>query len=62
VNTVCSGRVNNCDLAMNRTFRRRAAPRKKWSRNEKWFGARRTGPCWGTFSAEIERSRSAPIP
>jgi hypothetical protein len=62
VNTVCSGGVNSWDFAMNRTFRRSAAPRKKWSRNEKWFGASRTGPCWGTFSAEIDLSRSASMP
>ena len=62
VNTVCSGGVNSCDFAMNRTFRRSAAPRKKWSRNEKWFGARRTAPCCGTFSSEIDRSRNAAFP
>ena len=42
---------------MNRTLRRMNAPAKKWSMNEKWFGARITGPDGGTFSAAIERAR-----
>ena len=27
--------------------------------NEKWFGARITGPVAGTFSAEMQRARKA---
>ena len=42
---------------MKRTRRRIGAPTKKWSMNEKWFGARITGPRAGTFSAEIARVR-----
>jgi hypothetical protein len=53
----CIGRLNSCDLAMNRTFRRIADPRKKWSMNEKWFGARMTGPLGGTWSASMVRVR-----
>ena len=41
---------------MNRTRRRMNAPTKKWSMNEKWFGAMITGPV-GTFSAAIPRAR-----
>ena len=51
------GRLNICDLAMNRTLRRIETPRKKWSMNEKWFGARITGPVPGTFSAATPRVR-----
>ena len=40
----CIGGLKSCDLAMNRTLRRIEAPRKKWSMNEKWLGARITGP------------------
>ena len=42
---------------MNRTRRRTNAPVKKWSMNEKWFGARITGPLCGTFSAPLPRAR-----
>ena len=42
---------------MNRTLRRMNAPTKKWSMNEKWLGARITGPAGGTFSAADERAR-----
>jgi hypothetical protein len=42
---------------MNRTRRRMNAPAKKWSMNEKWFGARMTGPVCGTFSAPLPRAR-----
>ena len=49
------GGLNSCDLAMNCTRRRRNAPTKKWSMNEKWFGAMMTGP-GGTFSAAIHGS------
>ena len=42
---------------MNRTLRRVNAPRKKWSMNEKWFGARITGPDCGIFSDEMHCSR-----
>ena len=42
---------------MNRTLRRVETPRKKWSMNEKWFGARMTGPLGGTFSAAMPRAR-----
>ena len=42
---------------MNRTLRRMNAPRKKWSMNEKWLGARITGPDGGTLSLAIERAR-----
>ena len=42
---------------MNRTRRRMKAPTKKWSMNEKWFGARITGPSVGTFSAPWPRAR-----
>ena len=42
---------------MNRTLRRIETPRKKWSMNEKWFGARISGPSAGTFSAPIPRAR-----
>ena len=52
----CIGRANSCDLAMKRTRRRMNAPTKKWSMNEKWFGAMITGPV-GTFSAAIPRAR-----
>ena len=41
---------------MKRTRRRMNAPTKKWSMNEKWFGAMITGPV-GTFSAAIPRAR-----
>jgi len=54
-----SGGLNICDLAMKRTLRRMNAPRKKWSMNEKWLGARITGPLAGTFSDEIQRARKA---
>jgi hypothetical protein len=42
---------------MKRTLRRIEMPRKKWSMNEKWFGARITGPLAGTLSAAIPRAR-----
>ena len=42
---------------MNRTLRRIDAPRKKWSMNEKWFGARMTGPLGGTCSVAMPRAR-----
>ena len=42
---------------MNCTRRRMPAPAKKWSMNEKWFGARITGPSAGTFHLSMERSR-----
>jgi hypothetical protein len=42
---------------MKRTLRRRNAPTKKWSMNEKWFGARITGPDSGTFCEEMQRPR-----
>jgi hypothetical protein len=42
---------------MNRTRLRMNAPAKKWSMNEKWFGARITGPVCGTFSASCARAR-----
>jgi hypothetical protein len=42
---------------MKQTLRRIEAPRKKWSMNEKWFGARITAPRVGTFSASIPRVR-----
>jgi hypothetical protein len=42
---------------MNRTLRRIEVPRKKWSMNEEWFGARITGPVFGTFSAKTPRVR-----
>jgi hypothetical protein len=51
------GGTNSCDFAMKRTRRRTKAPTKKWSMNEKWFGARMTGPSVGTFSAPLLRVR-----
>jgi len=42
---------------MKRTLRRTAEPTKKWSMNEKWLGARITGPAPGTFSEESPRAR-----
>ena len=42
---------------MKRTLRRMNAPAKKWSMNEKWFGARITGPDAGTCSEEMHRAR-----
>ena len=42
---------------MKRTLRRSETPRKKWSMNEKWFGARITAPSPRTFSAAIPRVR-----
>ena len=42
---------------MNCTLRRMNAPRKKWSMNDPWFGARITAPLCGTFSLEIVRAR-----
>ena len=42
---------------MNDTRRRMNAPTKKWSMNEKWFGARISGPCAGTRSAPTPRAR-----
>jgi hypothetical protein len=42
---------------MNRTLRRIETPRKKWSRNEKWLGARMSGPSAGTFAESIPRAR-----
>ena len=56
--THCIGLANIWDLAMNCTLRLSAAPRKKWSMNEKWFGARITGPLAGTSSGLIGRSRT----
>ena len=53
----CIGGTKSCDLAMNRTRRRMNAPAKKWSMNEKWFGARMTGPVAGTRSAPRLRER-----
>ena len=53
----CSGPLNSCDLAMKRTLRRSDTPRKKWSRNEKWFGATMTCPRPGTLSEAIDRAR-----
>jgi hypothetical protein len=38
---------------MNRTLRRIAAATKKWSMNEKWFGARMTGPVGGTLGVAV---------
>jgi hypothetical protein len=32
-------------------------PMKKWSMNEKWFGARISGPVDGTFSPPSARAR-----
>ena len=40
---------------MKRTLRRVKAPAKKWSMNEKWFGARMTGPESGTRPEEMHR-------
>jgi len=57
VNSVCIGGVKSCDFAMNETRRRRKMPMKKWSMNEKWFGARISGPRGGTFSAPSARAR-----
>ena len=51
------GGANSCDLAMKRTRRRMNAPAKKWSMNEKWLGARITGPRAGTFSSPTPRAR-----
>ena len=42
---------------MNRTLRRIETPRKKWSRNEKWLGARITAPSAGTLYASMPRAR-----
>ena len=42
---------------MKRTLLRRNAPTKKWSMNEKWLGARITGPDSGTFSEAMQRPR-----
>jgi hypothetical protein len=42
---------------MKLTRRRMNAPAKKWSMNEKWLGARMTGPEAGTFSASTPRAR-----
>ena len=42
---------------MNWTLRRIEAATKKWSMNEKWFGARMTGPVGGTLSVLITRAR-----
>jgi hypothetical protein len=39
------------------TRRRMNAPAKKWSMNEKWFGARITGPLAGTLCVSIPRAR-----
>ncbi len=47
---------------MKRTLRRIAAPRKKWSMNEKWFGARITGPLAGTRSGNTLRTRNTDQP
>ena len=44
---------------MNDTLRRIDAPRKKWSMNEEWFGARITGPLAGTSSGAMPRTRNA---
>ena len=57
IGALAIGRRKSCDFAMNRTLRRVETPRKKWSMNEKWFGARITGPRAGTFSAAIPRAR-----
>ena len=57
VDPLHGGLLNSCDLAMNRTLRRMNAPVKKWSMNEKWLGARITGPDGGTFWLAIERAR-----
>ena len=42
---------------MNWTLRRMKAPRKKWSMNEPWLGARIKAPLGGTLSLEIVRAR-----
>ena len=42
---------------MNWTLRRVNAPEKKWSMNEKWFGARMTGPLGGTLSESMHCAR-----
>ena len=42
---------------MNCTLRRVAWPMKKWSRFEKWFGAKISGPLVGTFALSIVRVR-----
>ena len=55
----CSGGVKSWDFAMNRTFLRTNAARKKWSMKEKWLGARITLPPAGTWSEPIERARNA---
>ncbi len=52
-----TGFVNSCDLAMNRTLRRRYMPAKKWSHWLKWLGARITGPVTGTLAVPIAASR-----
>ena len=39
------------------TRRRVKAPVKKWSMNEKWFGARITLPPAGTLSEPMQRMR-----
>ena len=44
------------------TRRRMNAPTKKWSMNEKWFGARITGPLCGTLSDEMHVSRKKTSP
>ena len=51
------GGWNSCDFAMNCTSRRRNIARKKWSRFEKWFGARIAGPLRGDVLA-----RRSPAP
>ena len=53
----CIGGLNSCDFAMNETRRRRKMPMKKWSMNEKWFGARISGPLGGTRSAPSALAR-----
>ena len=49
--------MNSCDFAMKCTLRRRYTATKKWSRNEKWFGAMIAGPSAGTLSESMQRAR-----
>ena len=51
------GRVKSCDFAMKWTRRRTNTATKKWSMNEKWFGAMITGPSCGTLSEAMHRAR-----
>jgi hypothetical protein len=56
------GRLKSCDFAMNWTCRLVNIPTKKWSMNEKWFGARIRGPVRGIRSAPMPRERNATMP